>query len=151
MKIREAAIGDEKQIQSLIFSAVDPEKNSDFNDEGVQNFLKPNELSEIRDRISNNDYLTLCCIRNQKIVGLITIYNNEKLDQLFVDPSSRNIGISKALWNKAKRVCVDRGSHGKFWVKSSTMAIPVYESFGFKLTSDRQEKGGIVYYSMELE
>jgi len=151
MNIKRAVVGDENRIQSFILKAVDPKNNPDFDEEGARNFVKPSELSVIRERIQNVDYLTLCCIHNEKIVGLITIYQNEKLDQLFVDASSRNKGISKSLWKEAKRICLDNGSDGKFWLKSSTMAIPVYESFGFKLVGDRQKSNGIAYYSMLLE
>lgn len=151
MNIKKAIIGDEKEIQSLILRSVDPENNPDFDEEGQRNFIKPNELSAIIGRILDEEYLTLCCFHNEKIVGLIAVYQNEKLDQLFVDTSSRNKGVSKLLWQAAKRLCEDNGSKGKFWVKSSTMAIPVYESFGFKLTSGRQKSNGIVYYSMVLE
>jgi len=114
-------------------------------------FIKPNELSAIRKRILSKDYLTLCCVLNEKLVGLVTVYQNEKLDQLFVDVSSRKKGISRSLWQAAKRICLENGSNGEFWVKSSTMAIPVYKSFGFKLVSDRKVSNGIVYYSMLLE
>jgi len=151
MNIRKAIAGDEREIQSLILRSVDPENNPDFDENGKKNFIKPNKLSAIRARIKNEKYLTLCCVHDEKIIGLITVYQNEKLDQLFVDTSSRKKGVSRLLWQATKRICLDNGSDGKFWVKSSTMAIPVYESFGFKLTSDRQTSNGIVYYSMVLE
>jgi GNAT superfamily N-acetyltransferase len=149
-RLRKAIIGDEKEIQSFIFKAVDPENNPDFNADGVINFAKPNELPLIRMRISSPDYLVLCYLVDEKIVGLITMYLNEKLDQLFVDPHYRNNKIAKNLWLEAKKTCLENGNQKGFYVKSSTVAIPVYQSFGFCLMGGRQQSNGIVFYSMNL-
>ncbi len=151
MTIRSAILGDEIDIQSMIIRCVDPENNPDFNEEGAKNFVKPNELSAIAQRIQNDEYLTLCYIKECKIVGLIGMQHYEKIDQLFVDPSARKMNISGKLWNAAKEICFEMGSNGHFWVKSSTMAVPVYQSFGFKLTSGQQRSNGIVFYSMVLD
>ena len=152
--IREAKVGDEKEIQSFIFKAVDPDNNPDFSEEGAYNFAKPNQLSSIRKRIISPDYLTLCYFVQEKLVGLITMHLYQKLDQLFVDAELRNMKIAKNLWMKAKENCVEKntekGNQHRFNVKSSTMAVPVYQSFGFNLDGSRQESNGIVFYPMSL-
>jgi len=38
----------------------------------------------------------------------------------------------------------------RYWLKSSTMAVPLYESFAFKLTGPRQTNNGITFFPMEL-
>jgi len=148
MSIRKAQVEDAADIRALIIKAVEPESNPDFDEEGVKLFYKPNDLSSIKSRILNKDYLTLCCIKDKKITGIITIHANEKIDQLFVDPSYRNLKISKKLWEAAKSICFNKGNRNGYWVKSSTAAIPVYESFGFQLEGERQQKNGIIYYPM---
>lgn len=150
MSIRKARIEDTADIRALIIKAVEPESNSDFDEEGVKFFYKPNDFLSIKNRILNEDYLTLCFITDKKNSGIITIHANEKIDQLFVDPSYRNLKISKKLWEAAKGVCFEKGNRNVFWVKSSTVAIPVYESFGFQLDGERQQKNGIIYYPMVL-
>jgi GNAT superfamily N-acetyltransferase len=87
------------------------------------------ELKAIKDRIINNDYLMLCFAKECKIVGMIAIYRREKLSQLFVDPTSRKLNIAKQLWSAANEICIAQGANGKYWLKSSTMAIPVYYSY----------------------
>ena len=151
MSIRKVTIKDAKEIQSLILRAAEPETNADFDEEGIKNFIKPNELSSIKERIVSEEYLTLCFMEDENIVGIITMHANEKLDQLFVAPSSRNKKVSKQLWLAAKEICSENGNNGKYWVKSSTIAVPVYESFGFHLYGARQKKNGIVYYPMVLD
>ena len=151
MNIREAHVQDVTEIRSLIVRAVEPECNPDFDEAGVKLFYKPNELSAIMSRILDDNYLTLCLVIDDRIVGIITMHEHEKLDQLFVDPSFRNMGISRELWLAAKEHCLKMGNERGFWVKSSTVAVPVYQAFGFRLTDARQQKNGITYYPMELK
>jgi GNAT superfamily N-acetyltransferase len=151
MSIREATINDAKGIQSLILKAAQPETNTDFTREGIAHFKATLELKAIKDRIQNKDYLMLCFIKQDKIVGIIAMYKNEKLSQLFVDPNARKLNIAKQLWLAANVFCIEQGGNGNYWVKSSTMAIPVYESFGFCLETTQQNTKGIVYHLMLLE
>ncbi|WP_144394365.1 GNAT family N-acetyltransferase [Pleionea sediminis] len=151
MNIRKATIEDAKEIRALILTAVQPDSNPDFDKQGQLSFMGPNKLSAIEERINSNDYLTLCCIEKHMIVGIITIYSYNYVYHLFVLPNSRGQGVSRQLWMKAQGICEKMGNGGKYWVKSSTMAIPVYESFGFTHEGGRQIKGGIVYYPMVLE
>ena len=151
MTIRQAKIGDTKVIQSLILRAVEPESNADFTKAGIKNFKETLKLKAIKDRILNNEYLMLCFIKQQKIVGMIAIYRKEKLSQLFVDPAARKLNIASQLWSAANKVCLAQGGNGNYWVKSSTMAVPVYERFGFRLDGAQKNQDGIIYYSMLLE
>lgn len=150
MSIRKATINDAQGIQSLILSAAEPESNTDFNQEGVAHFKETLELNAIKSRIQNKDYLMLCFIKECIIVGVIAIYKKEKLSQLFVDPTARKLNIARQLWSEANAICIAHGGNGNYWVKSSTMAIPVYESFGFRLDVTQQNTDGIIYHSMLL-
>lgn len=151
MTIRKAQLQDASEIRSLIVRSVKPETNPDFDEDGVKLFYKPNELPEIQKRILDDSYLTLCFIENELIVGIITMHEYQKLDQLFVDSAYRKLSIAKKLWLAAKAHCNQMGNKTGYWVKSSTIAIPVYESFGFRLDDKRQQKNGITYYPMVLE
>lgn len=148
MSIKKAKIEDVVNILDLIVRSAEPESNSDFNEEGIKYFYEINQISSIKSRILNEEYLTLCFHKNYKVIGILAIHKNIKIDQMFVDPSYRNIKISRQLWDVAKELCAGNGA--KYWVKSSTMAIPVYESFGFQLNADRQQKNGIIHYPMIL-
>jgi hypothetical protein len=45
MNIRKAQVEDTAEIRKLIIEAVKPELNSDFDEEGIKFFYKPNDLS----------------------------------------------------------------------------------------------------------
>jgi GNAT superfamily N-acetyltransferase len=151
MNIRKATVNDAEGIRSLILRATEPESNSDFTKEGVKHFKGTQELEAIKGRILNKDYLMLCFIKEYKIVGIIAIYKKEKLSLLFVDPTARKLNIARQLWSSANETCLAQGGNGNYWVKSSTMAIPVYESFGFRVSGAQQIQYGIIYHSMLLE
>ncbi|MEW6998062.1 GNAT family N-acetyltransferase [Colwelliaceae bacterium BS250] len=151
MSIRKATTNDAEDIRTLTLRAAEPESNTDFDKEGVKHFKETLQLEAIKNRILNKEYLMLCFIKEDKVVGMIAIYRKEKLSQLFVDPSFRKLNIAKQLWSAANKICIDQGSTGNYWVKSSTMAIPVYESFGFRLDGMQQNQDGIIYYSMLLQ
>lgn len=150
MHIRPAKISDAAAIQSLIIDSVKAHRHEDFDDQGWENFLIPNQLHSIQARLKNADYLTFCYLSGDRIVGILGIHKLEKIDQLFVLPLARKTGVATALWSHAKAACIKLGNKKGFWVKSSTLAVAVYESFGFTQTGNRETKNGISYYPMKL-
>jgi len=150
MNIREAQLADCGKLRSLILKAAEPHRYEDFTEEGWINFCKPNELNSIRNRLQNKEYLTLCYIENEEILGVITFYKFEKLDQLFIHPSARRRGIATSLWMAARNICEAEGRKPNYWLKSSPMAVPLYENFGFHLTGDQEIRFGITCYPMEF-
>lgn len=150
MSIRQARLTDAHEIRSMIFDSVTPHRYSDFNEEGWNSFVKPNEIEAVEKRIASKNYLTLCYELEGKIVGIITIYQDEKIDQLFVHPDHRRIRVASKLWYAARKLSEANGNRKRYWVKSSTLAVPLYQTLGFCLTGGKKTKNGITYYPMEL-
>lgn len=150
MSIRKANLSDSKKLHTLVMEAVGQHKDDDFNEEGWKTFCKHYEVNSIQDRLKNDDYLTLCYIESEEILGVITIYKSEKLDQLFIHPNARRKGIATKLWMAARNICESGGRKPNYWLKSSPMAVPLYESFGFHLAGNQENKIGITLYPMEF-
>lgn len=150
MSIRIAQISNAEEIQSVILDSVRPHRFEDFDGQGWNTFLSLNQLISIESRLQSRDYLTFCYLLDGRILGILGIFKLEKIDQLFVLPKARKTGVAAALWLHAKDKCADKGNKKRFWVKSSTLAVPVYESFGFSKIGDRTTENGISYYPMEL-
>jgi len=70
---------------------------------------------------------------------------------MFVLPEHRHKGMAKKLWRKAQRVCAENGNASYYWVRSSSYALPVYKSFGFRASGDREEVNGISFEFMEKD
>lgn len=150
MRIRTPRVDEAAVIRLLIIDAVTANKDDDFSDEGWLRFQEPNTVPLISERLTNEKYLTLVCEIEGHLVGIITIKDNAKIDQLFVSPGFRRRGVAKALWSEAYRICGLRRDTKQFWVKSSTMGVPMYKSFGFLLAGPKQTTNGIAFYPMEL-
>jgi len=75
---------------------------------------------------------------------------SEKIDHTFVLPDYRNKGVCKNLWSVAKKSCIENGNKGYFWVRSSSYAMEVYESFGFRPKGEKETLNGISFQFMEL-
>ncbi len=148
MLIRRARRQDAASIRHLILSSVDPEDNPDFNQSGWRNFLVPNSVEAIARRIQDCRYLTLCAEADASVVGVITMRDNYRIWQLFVAPTMRNRGVASALWNSARSIGEAQGNKGYYEVRSSSMALPVYQRFGFRLTGERQVANDIAYYPL---
>ena len=150
MTIRFAQPEDAEQIKSVILCAGETGRE-DFDETGWTRFIALTQIEPIRDRIQNSEYLTLCYFNEKVIVGLIAIHKLQTIDQLFVIPEKRRQGIALELWNTAKTICIERGNKAPSRVKSSTQAVPVYESFGFRVTGPKETQDGVSFTSMEME
>jgi GNAT superfamily N-acetyltransferase len=121
-----------------------------FDEKGWQRFCKSCDVPTTESRLNSSDYFTLCNISENQITAIITMYKYEKLDQLYVSSLYQNKGIAKKLWGSAKKICIDNGNAGLYWVNSSTYAVPVYQNFGFKVSGQRQSSNGAAYTLLEL-
>lgn len=150
MNIRQARLEDSEKLHILIMDAVNDQRYADFDEEGWKNFCIPNAVPSIQNRLQNNEYLSLCYVEADEILGIITMHKLEKLDQLFIHPSARRRGIATQLWHTAKSICEADGRIPKYWLKSSPLAVPLYQSFGFQLTGDQTKANGISFFPMEF-
>jgi GNAT superfamily N-acetyltransferase len=149
MNIREATLADVPSLSELAIAAVEPYKQIDFDEVGWERFVAANSLTTTKWRLQNDVYFCLCALRDNKVVGFITIKDFEKIDQLFVEPKNQRLGIARSLWQYAKEKCLTYSSPRTFWVRSSSYAIPVYESFGFAKIDTLQNESGTTYQLMK--
>jgi len=84
------------------------------------------------------------------IIGVAGIWNNHHLAHNFVATQWHRRGISKRLWRLASAECMTRGNPGRFDLRASTYAIPVYKKWGFLQTGPTAMEHGIVSTPMEL-
>ncbi|PCH62880.1 MAG: hypothetical protein COC19_02230 [SAR86 cluster bacterium] len=155
MIIRKAQSVDVSKLRSLILRAADRDNNPDFDARGWERFLIPNSEAAIAARITDGDYIMLCCVQEDalpeaNIIGLISLYKLDKIDQLFVHPAHFRKGIATSLWRAAKLLSEEQGCQS-FYVKSSTQAIAVYRSFGFKTSAPSATLNGMSFTLMTYD
>ena len=151
MEIRKSHTNDAPQLSKLILETVIENKEDDFDDEGWNRFAKAIEVDEIARRINSADYQIYVTEIDNEIVGIISILHNQKIDQLFVSKQHRRCGIASALWSHAKSAAEKNGGDGSFWVRSSTIGVPLYLSFGFEIVGSRQTLQGISFQVLKYD
>lgn len=137
-------------MSSLVIATGSLLKKTDFTADGWEFFVKVNQPFEIENRLAEG-FVSMGAFLNEELVGLITIKNNNHITQLFVKKDHQGKGISSRLWALIKEMTNETQVNNEYTVYSSSIAIPVYESFGFKVVEAPQERNGIYYRSMKLQ
>ncbi|MDX2322099.1 MAG: GNAT family N-acetyltransferase [Moritella sp.] len=87
---------------------------------------------------------------NGEIIAVVGMRDNAHLYHLFVADTQQGKGLSRTLWEHAKKVCLEHGNPGKFTVNSALNATAVYLKFGFVPVCGIREKFGVKDMPMEL-
>ncbi len=150
MEIENAVALDAEALSALAVSAARELRETDFSAEGWLNFLNSVSAVELTQKINNPAFSVLRCSAQGRILGFIALKDSEKVDQLFVSAEARKQGVATLLWQSAKAVALHSNAAGRFWVRSSSMAIPVYQRFGFVSEGERASFNGIAFQLMKL-
>ena len=149
MRIERASIDDAPRVSWLIRGL----SESLFllpNGEGAGPFLASISEAAIRSYIEAANFSYFVAEDESKLVGVVAMRDNSHLYHLFVEPSLQGKGFARQLWHFIKANAVQAGNLGKFTVNSSLNAVPVYESFGFKVSGPKVEMHGIAFQPMQL-
>ncbi|MBL4671815.1 MAG: GNAT family N-acetyltransferase [Arenicella sp.] len=149
MSIRLATSFDAEIVSKLVIDSSLSVKDQDFSDEGWALLEKTNTIESVSKRFESEKYFALIFEVQGVPAGYLAMVEFEKIDHMFVMPEYRNIGIAKSLWHKAQEICVSNGNVSYYWVRSSSYAVQVYESFGFRLSGDKKISNGISFQLME--
>lgn len=149
-KVRLANIVDSNELSDVIIKASESVKDADFTDQGWNTLLRTNTPKAFVKRLENPNYFAFVYETENRIVGYLAMLDYEKIDHMFVLPSFRRQGISEMLWITAKQHCLRHHHSPLFWVRSSSFAKPVYESFGFQAKGAKETINGISFQYMEL-
>ena len=151
MKIEFAKVEHSKRLSEIVLAASEELREIDFNEEGWNRFVNSNTPNEFEAKLSKPEFSIFCFSESNCITGFLSLKDNEKIDQLFVVPEARNRGVASSLWQHAKKNATENGASGMFWVRSSSVAISLYQNFGFVCEGERQSFGGINFQLMRLE
>ena len=150
MSVRKARLADASAISALVNKSAVLVRD-DLDDQGRKLVDSANTTAELSNRLVNPEYLIFCYEHEQNLIGMISMYQFEKIDQLFVDPAFFKRGIASQLWERAYCESNSEIENAYYWVRSSSMAVPVYEKFGFSKIGLTQTKNGISHQLLELK
>lgn len=149
MNIRKANQFDVDEISQLMKISAKEFIVHEFTVTGKKVFLDSIKSHSISDFIACG-FRYLVAEKDNKIIAVIGIKNNNHLYHLFVAKGHQGKGISRVLWEQVKKDCTEKFGINEFTVNSSNCAVSVYESFGFKRTAVMQEKEGVLFNPMVM-
>lgn len=149
MSIHSATVFDADVISKLVIDASLSVRDQDFSDQGWALLERTNTVETVSKRFESGQYFALIFEVDGIAAGYIAMVNFEKIDHMFVLPDYRNMAIAKSLWREAQEVCQQNGNSSYYWVRSSSYATPVYQTFGFRLSGGPQVSNGISFQLME--
>lgn len=147
--IRQAVIADSKIISDLIARNAQSLLLDEFEEGGLDFFLRTVEHRAIRDYMEQG-FSYLVAQEGNDIVGVIAMKDYSHMFHLFVDEQHQHKGIAKKLWQAIYEHSLKQGNRGKFTLNSTTYALPVYERWGFSTIDEQQCRHGIKYTPMEF-
>lgn len=106
--------------------------------------------SAIRACIADPNINYLVAMVDEELAGVIAVREHRHIQHLFVDHAFQRKGIASALWQIAKADAIAAGNQSEFTVRSSEIAVPVYEHLGFICVGEKRVKDGIAYVPMTL-
>jgi GNAT superfamily N-acetyltransferase len=81
------------------------------------------------------DGRTLVAVAGPAVVGFATLTDGAELEDLFVDPGHRRLGIARHLVRQIAATARDAG-HRRLWVTGNPHALAFYQAAGFVRTGE---------------
>ncbi|NRA71116.1 MAG: GNAT family N-acetyltransferase [Gammaproteobacteria bacterium] len=149
LQIRKGTVNDVAQISDLISRNSKLLLVDDFDDGGLEFFLRSVEAKSIREYMEQG-FSYFVASENDDVIGVIAIKDYSHMFHLFVDKNHHQRGIAKKLWDVIRGYSLKKGNKGYFTLNSTTYALPIYQRWGFEQTSEAQRSYGIRYTPMKL-
>lgn len=118
--------------------------------EGIRNFQDFITDSELKRRFLAGSYQVMAAYEGTKIVGIISLRNQNHISLLFVEKNYHKRGIGRALvLALAEYACVEMGQN-RLTVNASPYGVEFYHRLGFADTAPERQQNGIIITPMEL-
>lgn len=147
---RAATPEDAGAISKLVLNSQAKFTFHEYTEEGRARMVRQLSPEAVADTFSGGNVIFVAETA-ARLVGVVSIRNKKHLSLNFVDEEFHQRGISRELWALGKGECIRRGNPGRFTLRSSTYAIPVYERWGFVRNGPIDRTGGILSHPMVLD
>ena len=95
-------------------------------------------------------YQMFVALKDNKIVGMITLRNASHISLLFVDEKYHRQGIGRALIEYVREYLLSEAGVSKVTVNAAPYGVAFYHKLGFRDLRPEEERDGIKYTPMEF-
>lgn len=145
--VRRATGADAVEIGPLVRRLVG-DSLLDPTSEEAQRFYETLEPAEVAKAMALPNRFYAVAEVGREVCGMIMVRDGNHVGQFFVHENHQGKGIGSALWRFALASVTGAGGSGKFTVRSSVSAEPVYRRLGFVPTGPVQVQQGFRFIPM---
>lgn len=146
MEVREARLTDAGKMSQISMASFMAAVAPSLSQQGIESFQQIASEQGFYQRMQQ-DNLMWVAVHQDEVVGVIELKQGQHIATLFIDPNMQKQGIGRALINKA----VTNARKELITVKASLISVLAYKRYGFELSGDIAEAGGLVYQPMQLK
>ena len=141
--------GEEQETYELIVSVFHKYVAPIYSEDGVTKFLSMLSPAGLVEMNNGKKSFIIAAKDNSKIIGILSVINENHIALLFITPFYQGKGIGKNLINEAIKKCLTRNSGlSEITVSSSPNSKSFYEKVGFKVLGDEINEEGMRFTPM---
>ena len=141
---------DAADVSALVLSLFDAYIAPEYTPQGITEFRKYAQASALLARV-HQDHFVVTATRDDVLVGMIEMRQNNHVALLFVAEAFQRQGFSRGLLRHAlDHVRRQGGTIERVTVNSSRYGVPAYEALGFLQTGPERSVNGIVFTPMAM-
>ncbi len=148
-EFRWAAKEEWSPAMSMVWKTFMAFEGKQYTKEGVKNFFEFITDDDIHNAFLGGTYKMLLALDGDRIIGVGTMRNCNRLSLLFVDEEYQNRGIGSVIIELFSRYLREVENERVFTVKAAPYAVKFYLKCGFEITGDEKEYSGIKAVPME--
>jgi GNAT superfamily N-acetyltransferase len=136
---------------SLIWNTFSEFVAPDYSKEGIDTFrVKFIESKDFKEHFKSGEQIMYGAYSKEKLVGVVSISENNHVSCAFVDKEYHRKGIASKLFSEIISILEEKQAE-RITLNASPYAVPFYHSIGFKDLNVQQNFNGILYTPMELK
>lgn len=150
IQVRPASIDDWQPAMDLAWRTFLRFDADDYKREGIDNFKEFVTDSKLYRNFCEGKYPLFVALIGERIVGLISLRNNNHISLLFVDGDYHRRGIGRALMEYTRQYLASEVNLNSATVFAAPYAYSFYEAEGFSKIGEETERDGMRFTPMEM-
>ena len=147
--IRKARNDEWESAMELAFRIFLRYEAKDYGPVGIRNFSEFVTDEMLKKMFLLGKYLLFVAVKEEKIIGLISLRSGNHISLLFVDEYHRK-GVGSALIKYLQEYMLSNTEYLKMTVNAAPYGVPFYHKLGFYDIGSEIRKEGIIYTPMEF-